>query len=132
MPGSPGSHLVPARPAHQRGARREVLLELRVRVLLAAVATAGRAAPGHFEGWRLSLAHPRRARPIPRPLRGEPPTTAPGACVSVSVSVRACAEACAARRPLGLRRRQPESSAGVIGGRGAGARRGAGTQRDGE
>lgn len=108
----PGSHLVPARSADQRGTRREVLLELRVRVLLAAVATAGRAAPGHFEGRCFSLAH-RLARPIPSPLRGEPPTTASGACVRVSVSVRACAEASAARQPLGLKRRQPDSSSSV-------------------
>lgn len=63
-PATPVSHLVPARPADQRGTRREVLLELRVRVLLAAVATACRATPGHLERRRFCLTH-RRARLLP-------------------------------------------------------------------
>lgn len=59
-------HLGPARLAGQRGTRREVLLQLRVRVLLAAVAAAGGAAPGHLEGRGpgVGVAH---GAPSPRP-----------------------------------------------------------------
>lgn len=92
-----GPHLVPARPAPQRGARREELLQLRVRVLLAAVAAARRAAPGHLEGGRprVRLTH-RRARSSPSRPPGDSDHRPERACVRVRV-----------RRPVPARQRLP-------------------------
>lgn len=64
-PGGGAPHLFLVGLADEGGPGSEVLLQLRVRVFLAAVAAAGGAAPGHLErrgGRRVTLGHARQPR----------------------------------------------------------------------